>query len=187
MMTHPKTAGFAHPHRNAGALGIEPGMAVADFGSGSGAYVFAMAERMGGHGHIYAIDVQRELLRRIKNEAHRRGIGNVEIIWSDLERPGGSHIADAHIDLVLVSNLLFQVEEKDIVLAEAWRILKTGGRLAIIDWSESFGGMGPHKKDVIQKESAVSRATMCGFSLDSEFDAGAHHYGLLFVKRPDAV
>lgn len=181
-MNSARTNGFAHPVRNVAALGVQPGMKIADFGAGSGAYVLAIAERMTNSGHLYAIDVQRDLLRRIKNDAHARGFKNVETLWGDLERPGGSHIAAGHLDLVLISNLLFQVEEKAHVLAEAARILKPDGRLAIIDWSESFGGLGPLKKDVLKKEKAIEIAEHIGFTLKKEFPAGAHHYGLIFTN-----
>ena len=172
--------GFAHPPRNIAALEIQNGMSVADFGSGSGAYVLGMAERLHGAGHVYAVDVQRDLLRKVKNDAHRRGYNNVEVIWCDLERPRASKIADKKLDLVLISNLLFQVENKAAVLAEAWRVLKPTGRLAIIDWSESFGGMGPVKKEVVDKDAALALAHSTGFELSREFKAGKHHYGLIF-------
>ncbi len=187
MQTHTSlnTANFAHPRRNVAALGIEPGMTVADFGSGSGVYVLHIAEALEGAGHVYAVDVQRDLLLRLKNEAHRRGFKNVEVIWTDLEHAGSSKLADRKLDFVLISNLLFQVENKAAVLKEAWRILKTTGRLAIIDWSESFGGMGPLKKDVVTKETALALARAAGFELQKEFSAGAHHFGL--ILRPVAT
>lgn len=178
-------AGFAHPHRNVEMLGIQAGQTIVDFGAGSGAYVLAIAQKLRGMGHVYAIDVQQDLLRKIKNEAHKMGLKNIEIIWGDVESPNGSKMADAHVDLVLISNLLFQVEAKSAVLAEARRILHKGGRLAIIDWSESYRGMGPHKKDVVQKEKAIVLAEEQGFELVSEFEAGAHHYGLLFRPTID--
>ncbi len=182
-MTAHKTAAFAHPHRNTEMLGIRPGQTIVDFGAGSGAYVLAIAAELRGMGHVYAIDVQQDLLRRIKNEAHKRGLKNVEIIWSDLERPNGSKIADKHADTVLISNLLFQVENKSAVLAEAKRILNPAGTLAIVDWIDSFGGMGPHKKEVVKKSKAIELAEAEGFELRHEFDAGAHHYGLLFRPK----
>lgn len=157
-------------------------MVVADFGAGSGAYVLTIAEWLAHAGHVYAVDVQQELLRRIKNESHRRGYKNVEIVWGDLERPNGSKIAHNHCDRVLISNLLFQLEDKDVVMREAYRILKPDGLLAIIDWSESFGGMGPHKNDVVKKEGAIHHAQKAGFVPVHEFEAGAHHYGLIFKK-----
>ncbi len=178
-----RTENFAHPPRNVGVLDIGPGMVVADFGAGSGAYVYLIAERLAHAGHVYAIDVQQELLRRIKNESHKRGYKNVEIVWSDLERPYGSKIADNHVDRVLISNLLFQLEDKNVILSEAYRILKPDGLLCIIDWSESFGGMGPHKSAVVKKEAALSFAEKAGFEHVNEFDAGAHHYGII-CKKP---
>lgn len=182
---HPphKTAGFAHPVRNVAALGIQPGMHVVDFGSGSGAYALALADRLENVGHVYAIDVQRDLLRRTLSEAHRRGYRNVDVVWADLERPKASKIGENSVDLVLISNLLFQVDNKAAVLAEAFRILKATGRLAIMDWTASHGGMGPAKQDVFTKDAAIKLARECGFELAHEFAAGAHHYGLIFLTH----
>ena len=180
-----KTEGFAHPRRNVGALGVEPGMSVADFGSGSGIYVLHLAERLENTGHIYAMDIQRDLLRRVKNEAHRRGFKNVDVIWTDLEQIGSSKLAANTLDFVLVSNLLFQVENKMAVLQEARRVLKASGRLGIIDWSDPLPGgrgMGPQKTDVVTKEKALALAREHGFELHREFSAGAHHYVL--IVRP---
>ena len=176
-----ETASFAHPQRNIEALGVEPGMRIADFGSGSGAYVLAIAEILHGRGSIYAVDIQKDLLRRIKNEATRRSL-EVEVVWGDLEEAGGSKIADGALDLVLISNLLFQVKKREQILKEAVRVLRGNGRVAVIDWSESFGGMGPHPEDVCTKEDALMHARTTSLTFVKEFDAGAHHYGLLFRK-----
>lgn len=179
---HMKTEGFAHPPRNVAVLGIEPGMTVVDFGSGSGAYVLLMAQALEGSGEVYAVDVQKDLLRRTYNEAQKKGLKNVKVLWGDLELSGGAKLADASVDLVLISNLMFQVEMKGAVLAEAARVLKKGGRIAIIDWTESFGGMGPTREMVFPKDAALTLANESGLNLLSEFEAGAHHYGLIFRK-----
>lgn len=176
-------AGFAHPRRNVSLLGIQPGMKVADFGAGSGAYVLHLAEDVTPSGRVYAIDVQKDLLRRIHNEAVRRGLTNVDILWGDLEAPHGSTLGDATVDFVVISNLLFQVDDRKGVLREASRIMRPHAKLAIIDWSESFGGLGPARGDVVSKEEAVRLAADCGFSQVKEFAAGAHHYGLVCKKN----
>jgi len=176
-------ARFAHPTHNIRSLGITPGMKVADFGSGSGAYTLAIAESLANSGHVYAIDVQRDLLRKTKNEATKRGFKNVEVIWGDLEYAGATKIADGLLDMVLISNLLFQINEKNAVIKEAWRVLKPAGRLVIIDWSDSFGGVGPLEVDVVAKEAAESLAVSNGFESVSAFPAGSHHYGLVFRKK----
>lgn len=176
------SAGFAHPPRNVAALGVQSGMQIADFGSGSGAYVLAIAKELQGSGHIYAIDIQKDLLRRTKNEANKIGYKNVEVLWGDLEAEKGSKIADGTLDLVLISNLLFQIDDKRAVVAEAKRILRPSGRLAVIDWTESFGGLGPHKDDVVTKEQVLTLARAVELTFVKEFPAGAHHYGLVFRK-----
>lgn len=174
--------GFAHPPRNIAALGIVPGMSVADFGSGSGAYVLLVAEALANTGHVYAVDVQKDLLRRTYNEARRRGFHNVAVLWGDLERPAGSKLAEKTVDLVLVSNLLFQVSDKDALFSEARRVLKPGGRLAVIDWTDSFSGLGPRAEDVFPAAEARIAAERAGFSYQTDFIAGAHHYGLIFAR-----
>jgi len=163
-------------------LGIDPGMKIADFGAGSGAYVMLIARSLEGYGTVYAVDIQRDLLRRIANEAARRDLKVVEPVWADLEKPRSTKLDDASLDLVLISNLLFQVDDRSAILAEAHRILRAGGRLAVIDWSESFGGIGPQKSDVVTKEAALELAGDTGFELQREFPAGEHHYGLIFRR-----
>lgn len=177
-----KVENFAHPPRNVKAFGLQPGMSVADFGSGSGAYVELMAAELADSGHVYAIDIQKDLLRRTFNEAKRKNHHSIRVLWGDLERVDGSKIADHALDFVLVSNLLFQVDNKVAVIAEAYRVLKPRGRLAIIDWSESFGGMGPDKSAVCTESAAHSLAEHAGFAFEKSFTAGAHHYGLIFRK-----
>ncbi len=171
---------FAHPKGHVWSLGIREGMHVADFGSGSGAHVLSVAERLEGKGRVYAIDIQKDLLRRIANEAMRRGFDTVDVIWADLEMPRASKIADNTIDLVLLSNILFQIESKLAVLAEARRILNSRGRVSIIDWQDSFDGMGPAEEEVFERGMAIDFAQRAGFVLEKEFPAGAHHYGLIF-------
>jgi ubiquinone/menaquinone biosynthesis C-methylase UbiE len=131
-------------------------------------------------GKVYAIDVQKDLLRRILNDARKQLLDNVHILWGDLEKPHGSKLADRSVDLVLVSNILFQVEHKLHVLKEAHRILRPRGRLAIIDWKESYGGMGPIKSHVFSENDATTLAERAGFVFQDSFLPGAHHYGLLF-------
>lgn len=172
---------FAHPARTIDAFGIEPGMKIADFGAGSGAYVNLIAKALLKSGTVYAIDIQKDLLRRIKNEANAHHLTNVEVIWGDVEEEGGSKLASV-LDIVLISNLLFQVRDKDGVLIEAARALRPGGRVIIIDWSESFGGLGPTEEMVVSKEKAYEHARKAGLTFVREFPAGAHHYGLIFRK-----
>ncbi|MEK7628269.1 MAG: methyltransferase domain-containing protein [Patescibacteria group bacterium] len=176
----PQSAGFANPVANSERMGITHGMKVADFGAGSGAYTIAAARLVGKSGRVYAVDVQKDLLTRIKNNATKEGIDWIDLCWGDFEKNHGSKIADKSIDVVIISNTVFQLDDAPGAFLEASRVLKDDGRLAVIDWSDSFGGLGPIASEIVTKEKAVALAAKAGFGPLNEFTAGAHHYGIIF-------
>jgi len=174
---------FSDPRKNVGELGLREGDSVADFGAGSGHYTAALSKVVGESGHVYAIDIQKDLLRRIKNLSTGEHAENIEVIWGDLEEAGGSKLSEESVDAVVISNVLFQVEHRRAVVDEAGRILKSGGAVLLVDWTDSFGGLGPRANDVVKKESARALFEEAGFSLGKELaDAGEHHYGFVFTK-----
>ena len=179
---------FVKPEEVLKNIGIERGTIMADFGAGSGHYVFAAAKMAGEDGRGYAIDIQKDLLGRIKSSAEEGHLENLEIIWANLENQKGSRLADRSLDIVIISNLLFQVEterRKDVIL-EAKRVLKPGGVVAVIDWENDSGtgqALGP---SAIQRVGRDEMRVMClqaGLKFEREFEAGDNHYGLLF-KSP---
>ncbi len=157
-------------------------MEVVDFGSGSGGHTLAVAKALMSTGRVYAVDVQQDLLSKLKNNAVREGLYNMEVIWGDIEKPNGTKLRDNSIDFVLISNILFQLENKTAMLSEAKRILKQGGGVLLVDWADSFGNIGPKPEAVVTKEKAKELFEKNGFHLDKEIKAGAHHYGLIFKK-----
>jgi len=163
---------------------LQPGMVVADFGAGSGYYTLASARIVGesDSGVVYAVDIQKDLLEKIKSRAEEEGLKNVEIVWADLDKPEGSRIAADSLDFVVISNILFQTENKRAVAREAFHVLKSGGIAGVIDWSESFGGLGPRPEDVVGKQDCEKLFLEAGFTMEKEFEAGEHHYGFLFKK-----
>ena len=175
---------FASPEENILQLSFRPNMRVADFGAGSGAYSFAIAKKIGpDNGQVFAIDVQKDLLERLKSEAVRQGLSNIEIIWANIEERGSTHIADDSVDAVVVSNVLFQAESKAGLIEEVKRVLKPGGQVLFIDWTDSFSGMGPHPGSVVTEADAKALFTKLGFTVRANFDAGEHHYGLILLKQ----
>ena len=161
---------------------LEHGMKIADLGSGSGFYSLEAARVVGDGGKVYAIDVQKDLLAKLKNAANASHLPNVEVIPGDLEKVGGARLADGSVDVAIAANILFQIAEKEAFLREAKRIIKTGGKLAVVDWSDSFGGIGPMADHVIKEDEARELAVKEGFTFERDFKAGAHHYGLIFKK-----
>ena len=173
---------FTNPEDNITALGIYEGMVIADLGAGIGADTLPLAEKGGETGRVYAVEVQKDFLTNIKKSADDRGLKNIELLWGDIERLGGTKIKDGACDAVVISNVLFQAENKPGLLQEARRILKIGGKLLLIDWADSFGNLGPSPKMVVTRDTAQALCEAEGFVLKSEVSAGEHHYGLIMLR-----
>jgi ubiquinone/menaquinone biosynthesis C-methylase UbiE len=169
---------FGGPDNIIKQSGIQDGTMIADFGCGTGAYTLALSKLFRAS-HIFAIDVQKPLLEHLAAEAHREHLNNIETVWADIEKTGGSKLRDQSVDWVVLSNTLFLSEHKDTVLKEAHRVLKRSGKLCFVEWTGSYGGMGPLPEQVISQEQATELFTNAGFSVDHTFDAGTHHYGLI--------
>lgn len=172
---------FSNPEAVVAYIDVKPKMRVADFGAGTGAYAFALARRVGHDGRVYALDVQKELLERLKRDAHEAGLRNIETVWCNLDEIGGSKLASSAVDIVMVANVLFQSEHKKNFIAEIKRVLKKGGEVVLVDWTGSFGHLGPHPDHVVTEASAKELFDAAGFTFARSFPAGAHHYGLLFT------
>lgn len=169
---------FTDPLKNLKTLGLREDNIVADLGAGTGHY----SVMLGGfvpRGKVYAVEVQKDYLETIKNKIKEAHLGNVEIIWGNVEKIGGTKIADAIVDVVVASNILFQVENKENFILEIKRILKPQGRVFLIDWSDP-SVIGLH--NMISKGKAKEIFEQKGFVLEQEIDAGSHHYGMILRK-----
>lgn len=172
---------FSDPEKVISEIFVAEGMSVADFGSGAGFYTLRLARKVGPYGRVFAIDTNPDFLRRIKNEATRAGLQNVEVIQGDLESQKGSGLVSASMDRIVIANTLFSLANLDEIVLEAKRVLKHDGKVVVIDWHESYGHIGPHPEHVVTKDEAREIFEKEGFHLESFVDAGSHHYGMLYV------
>jgi len=174
---------FSDPENNIKQFALTPGMMVADFGSGSGFYSMAAARVVAPSGKVFAVDIQKDLLSKLKNGARQNHLSNIDVIWGDLEHLGGTKLRESSMDAVMVCNLFFQIQNKDGLCLEVKRVLRGNARVMVIDWAGSFGGVGPVETDVISKIKMTDLFLDHGFVLDREISAGAEHYGLIFRKK----
>jgi len=174
---------FSDPSHIISQLDLQSGSRVADFGAGSGEYSFVAAKAVGEHGKVFAVEVQKELLGRLEREARSRKILNIEGIWGDVETAGGTHLNDGSCDAVIAANVLFQVPDKSGFAREAARVLKSRGKLLVVDWTGSFGGTGPAPNAVVPTQKAREIFESAGLSYERNVDAGAQHYGMIFRKK----
>lgn len=172
---------FSDPQKNIAVFGIDHGMKVVDLGAGSGFYTIETAKIVGTTGRVYAVDVQQDLLSKIKNGAALAGLHNVEVVWGNFEKLGGTKLREAMADRVILSNTLFQIEQKDRenTALEIKRILKIGGKLMVIDWNPG-GSMTP--ETAVSPVLAEGIFKKIGFEVEKSFDAGDHHYGIILKK-----
>jgi ubiquinone/menaquinone biosynthesis C-methylase UbiE len=171
---------FSNPSKNIAQLRLSHGMNVADLGAGTGAYTLAAAEIIGS-GTVYAIDVRKEMLALLEREAQKLSAGNIRTIRGDIEIEGGTKIANNAIDACILSNVLFQIADKDACLKEIKRILKPKGKVLLVDWSGPWGGMGPAPEHVHSEGSAYALFEKHKWKPLQEISAGDHHYGIIFT------
>lgn len=174
---------FSNPEQNVAQLCLREGMRVADFGAGTGAYSLSAGAHVGHTGHVYAVEVQKELVKKLESEIKSKDIRNVECIWGDIEKLHGTKIADRSMDAVIIANVLFQAEDKLGLIDEAKRILKKGGKVLFIDWLSSFSSMGPTSEHIIEPKVATELFTKRGFKFAEKITTNTHHYGIIFIQE----
>lgn len=173
---------FMDPAQTIAACNLQSTDTIADFGAGSG-FVARAAAAAVPQGSVFAIEINRDLVERITREIKERGITNVYPLWGDIEVDGGTKLDKESVDFVILSNILFQLDDKRGCLKEALRVLKPGGRILVVDWQESFGGLGPHPDRVFKQSMAEELLLSFGCTkLSATIPGGEHHYAILFKK-----
>ena len=174
--------GFLNVEKIVDQLDVKPDMIVADFGAGHGFFSIAFAKKTGSSGQIFAVDVLQSALEAIKSRARLEGLFNIKLIKGNLEKIGGSTLPEESCDIVFIANMLFQITDKSELIGEAYRILKKGGELAIVEW-KPYISLGPQKEQRLSEEEVKQIITPKGFNESGQIDAGSHHYGLIFYKK----
>lgn len=152
---------------------------VADFGAGYGTFTIPAAQEISGK--IYAFEIEPELIEAIQQKAKNLNLSNVKTILRDFISEG-SGLNDSSVDFVMVFNIL-HLEKPTDLLKEAYRILKSGGKVGIIHWNyDASTPRGPPMKIRPKREQVRQWAESVGFIFEQQFDLKPYHYAVVLRK-----
>jgi ubiquinone/menaquinone biosynthesis C-methylase UbiE len=184
---HAKASAADEIPKLAALMEWKQGTVVADIGAGDGSYAFAAANVVGASGKVFATEIDKEKLGRLRDEITKRKLKNVDVIESgDAETNLPASCCDA-IFLRRVYHHLTKPLEFDASLI---RSLKPGGRLAIIDFPPhpEYGKVKGVPKDRedhgIQQKILIDELSKAGFQLEKIVDDWpTNDYCILFLKK----
>jgi len=164
-------------------VGVESGMKVGDLGCGNlGFFSFPAAKAVSKDGIVYAVDILKPVLSAVESKARQDGYDNIQTVWSNLEMVGATKIQEGSLDIALLVNMLFQSKKDDLVIREASRLVKRGGKVVVVDWLKIAAPFGPAVEDRTNPDEIKKFSVDAGLKLLDEFDAGPYHYGIVFEK-----
>lgn len=180
-LDRPERDQYQKPAQVVEALGLKPGMAVADLGSGSGYFTRRFVEAVTESGMVYAIDVEQEMLTYTKESlVHLHIPFTAEFI---LARSDSPKLPADSVDLIFVCNTYHHLENRATYFSNVKSALKPGGRVAIVDFyhDDRSGPLGFPKHHLVPRDTVVTEMTQAGYKLLREHTFLPRQYFLEFV------
>jgi len=170
----PARDAWQKPHDVIQALQLKPESVVADIGAGTG-YFSARLARFVPKGRVYAVDIEPDMVKFLTDRAKRDGLTNVSTISG---RPDDPRLP-ARVDVVLMVDVLHHIADRQVYLRKLRDSLKSGGRVAIIDFNQR-SEMGPPKSARIAPDRVIAELKQAGYSLLKEHAFLPNQYLLIF-------
>ncbi len=171
-----------HPDEALDAIGLKPGMVVADVGAGTGYMTLRMAKRVGPSGKVYADDVQPEMLRRLRQNAAKEKLTNIETILgteADPKLPAGK------LDLILLVDVYHEFSQPQKMLRRMREALKPDGRLVLLEYRKEDPSIPirPEHKMSVQEVKIELEAE--GFHLNQVLETLPRQHILILGKTSE--
>lgn len=162
-------------------LGLVEGDCFLDLGCGPGDYALRASGMVDEIGTVYALDSQAEMIDALAEKSAAQGTENIKALVADITRT--LPVEDNCIDVCFIATVLHALDfdrEGPGLFEEVHRVLKPGGRLAIIECKKEYMPFGPPLNMRLSPEEIESLATRCGFEKEGLSDLG-YNYMLRFV------
>ena len=165
------------------ALRIKPGETVCDMGCGNGFYSLRIAQLVGEHGKVIAVDIQREMLEMLKEQAAAERVTNIETIHGTVIDP---KLPPESVDLMLMVDVYHEFSHPEQMLAAIRKSLKPTGRVALVEFRAEDPDVPIKPLHKMSKEQIMKEFPPNGFKLVEEFDKLPWQH-LMFFQRDDAA
>jgi ubiquinone/menaquinone biosynthesis C-methylase UbiE len=173
---------FMDPSIIISQLGISPGIVAADFGCGSGYFTLPLAQLIGEEGVVHALDILPQALETVESKAKMMNLNNVVITRVNLEKIGGSKLPDAGVDWIILKDMLFQNQQKEVILQEIHRVLRPTGKAFVAEWEKNGSTVGPEQTLRMTKEDLNKLLQENKFKVEREVNVGNFHYAVVVSK-----
>ena len=163
------------------SIPLEPDMTVVDLGCGNGHYTVAAGQLVGKKGQVHAFDLMEDALSQTATLARLQGIQNVSTRQCNLEKFGSCDLEEQSADVAIIGSVMHQLLNRENLIREAYRLLKTSGQLLVVEWQKD-SPIGPPIPERIGEEEIRSLLESHGLRPVRELPAGSFHYALLYTK-----
>ncbi len=167
------------PEKAIAALGLRPGMMVADVGAGTGFYSVRLAKAVAPNGTVYAEDIQPGMIERLRANAAKANVQNIVTIVGTENDP---RLPRGKLDLVLLVDVYHEFSQPQQMLDRIREALKPGGLLVLIEFKKEDASVPirpEHKMSVAEVKAEVSPE---GFTFEKVFDGMPWQHVIFFRK-----
>jgi len=153
---------------------LQPGETVVDLGSGDGLDVFLAAKQVGPAGLVIGVDMTPDMLELARKSAAEVGLANVEFRMGEIE---ALPLPDCSADVIMSNCVINMSADKEAVYSETFRVLKSGGRLAISD----VVALGPLPEE-LQRDLAALAGCVAGAAQVSDIEGWLGKLGFTDIQ-----
>jgi ubiquinone/menaquinone biosynthesis C-methylase UbiE len=173
----PDRDAWQRPDQIMDALQIGERSVVADLGAGGGWFTVRLARHVGPNGHVYAEDIQPEMVEAIKRRMQREGHKNVTTQRGTADDP---MLPAGELDAVLIVDAYHEIEHPVALLRNVRVSLKPTGLVGIINFKKDGGGPGPAMDERVDPEQVINDARAAGLELRKRESFLRYQYMLTF-------